>query len=194
ELAGEARYVRADEGDYPYAGAWASLDHGRGVVWASVGRWFSDALPDLSWSTGASLHLGPYFEVWASVRQESSDPLYWNGSRRSWNLGVSRRLGRDAYAPAPARAAPAEVSAGRVTIRIPLTAAETAPFVAGDFTGWKPVAMVRSGDFWTARLAVRPGFHHYAFRTADGKWFVPESVPGRRDDGFGGAVAVLVVR
>ncbi|HEY8485417.1 MAG TPA: hypothetical protein VIL13_12465 [Longimicrobiales bacterium] len=43
-------------------------------------------------------------------------------------------------------------------------------------------------------MKVAPGVYHYAFVTADGKWFVPESVPGRKDDGMGGHVAVLVVR
>jgi hypothetical protein len=38
-----------------------------------------------------------------------------------------------------------------------------------------------------------PGIYHYAFRTAGGEWFVPESTPGRRDDGFDGFVAILVV-
>jgi hypothetical protein len=35
--------------------------------------------------------------------------------------------------------------------------------------------------------------YHYAFRSADGEWFVPASMAGRRDDGMGGHVAMLVV-
>jgi hypothetical protein len=43
------------------------------------------------------------------------------------------------------------------------------------------------------RGTAAPGVYHYAFVAEDGTWFVPESVPGRQDDGMGGHVAVLVV-
>ena len=39
-----------------------------------------------------------------------------------------------------------------------------------------------------------PGVYNYAFVTPAGEWFVPESVAGRKSDGMGGHVAVLVVR
>ncbi len=53
--------------------------------------------------------------------------------------------------------------------------------------------MAREGRFWTVTLPVRAGVHRYAFRAADGDWFVPASVPGRTDDGFGGVSAIVVV-
>jgi hypothetical protein len=192
ELGAEGRYVRVDEGGYPYAGGLAAVRHGKGDIWASVGRWFSDALPDLAWGFGASLDIGRQFSLWASVREEAAHPLFWNDGRQSWNIGVSRRLGNSVRVPAPAPP-PTEISGGRVTIRVPVSESEAGLFVAGDFTGWRPVAMTRSGQHWTVTLPVGPGFYHYAFRTANGRWFVPGSVPGRRDDGFGGHVAVLVV-
>jgi len=43
------------------------------------------------------------------------------------------------------------------------------------------------------RVPLTAGVYHYAFRSAGGEWFVPASVVGRRDDGMGGHVAVLVV-
>jgi hypothetical protein len=189
-LTAETKYTRAEEANYPYAGGWASVDHGAGEVWASAGRWFSESLPDVSWSAGASLRLGQRFELWASVRDESSDPLYWNGSRQSWNVGVSRRLGKVAV---PRSSIPVQIAAGQVTIRIPRAEVKGVPFVAGDFTEWQPVAMVRSGEFWTASFALDPGHYSYAFRTTGGDWFVPASVQGRRPDGFGGFVATLTV-
>lgn len=192
EFTGEGRNVRAEEGNYAYAGASASVSHGRGAIWAGVGRWLSDAIPDLSWGTGVSVALGREYGVWAAIRRESSHPLYWTDSRQSWNVGVSRRLGPAVGARAPAPAS-TDIAAGHVTIRVPLSEDTAGLFVAGDFTDWNPVAMVRSDGHWTVTLAVVPGFHHYAFRSADGRWFVPESVPGRRDDGFGGHVAVLLV-
>jgi hypothetical protein len=196
ELTGEARYLRTEEGGYPYLGAAATMHHGRGELWASAGRWLADALSDLSWGAGASLELGQRFELWAALRQEAPDPIYWNGARRSWNIGVSRRLGagaRPATPVPPPVPPPVEVSGGEVIIRLPLSAAKSAPAVAGDFTGWEPRAMIRSGDFWQVSLSLQPGVYHYAFRAEDGTWFVPESMPGRRDDGFGGYLAVLTV-
>ena len=53
--------------------------------------------------------------------------------------------------------------------------------------------MRREGDQWVIRIPLAAGVYNYAFRGSDGQWFVPASVPGRRDDGFGGHVAVLVV-
>jgi hypothetical protein len=192
ELAAEGRYARVDEGNYPYGGAAASVRLGRGEIHASVGRWFSDDLPDASWATGASFAVNPDVAVWGSIRQESSNPLYWNDSRRGWNIGVSRRFGGGAPLPA-AVPVPAEVYGGRVTIRVPVSASPTGLYLAGDFTDWTPVAMARAGDFWTLNLPLGRGYYRYAFRTGDGRWFVPDSIPGRRDDGFGGHVAVLVV-
>jgi hypothetical protein len=54
--------------------------------------------------------------------------------------------------------------------------------------------MERDGSFWTYRVAAQPGVYNYAFVAPDGTWYVPEAVPGRKDDGMGGHVAVLVIR
>ena len=54
--------------------------------------------------------------------------------------------------------------------------------------------MERDGTFWSYTVAAAPGVYNYAFVSATGDWFVPENVPGRKDDGMGGHVAVLVVR
>jgi hypothetical protein len=189
-LGAEGRYARADEGVYPYAGASLAVDLGRGQIWGSMGRWFSDALEDVAWSTGVTLRLRQRTDVWGAISQQSSDPLYWNDSRRSWNVGLSRRIGRHPPAPAPL---PVQFSAGGVTVRLPISEVRSAPFIGGDFSGWKPVPMTRSGEFWTVCLPLDPGIYHYAFRTAGEEWFVPESTPGRRDDGFDGFVAILVV-
>ena len=56
-----------------------------------------------------------------------------------------------------------------------------------------PVPMQREGRDWTIRLPLAKGAYHYAFQSARGAWFVPASIPGRRDDGMGGQVAVLLV-
>ena len=81
-----------------------------------------------------------------------------------------------------------------VTVRLPATDAPAGGVsIAGDFNGWQPAEMQREGGEWIIRLALAPGVYHYAFRSVNGDWFVPPSAPGRRDDGMGGHVAVLVV-
>jgi len=67
------------------------------------------------------------------------------------------------------------------------------PMIAGDFTKWMPVRMERHKDEWRYSVQVSPGVYHFAFRGADGQWFVPASFPNRTADGMGGWVAVLVI-
>jgi hypothetical protein len=84
--------------------------------------------------------------------------------------------------------------AGPVVLRL---AAAEAPgdelFVGGDFNGWQAVPMRREGEAWVVTLRLTPGTYHYAFRNTRGAWFVPASTEGRRDDGMGGYVGVLMV-
>jgi len=67
------------------------------------------------------------------------------------------------------------------------------PVVAGDFTNWMPVRMERHKDEWRYSVHVSSGVYHFAFRGADGRWFVPATLPNRTEDGMGGWVAVLVI-
>jgi hypothetical protein len=53
--------------------------------------------------------------------------------------------------------------------------------------------MQRTGERWTITVALAPGVYNYAFVNSRGDWFVPEKHPGRKADGMGGHVAVLVV-
>jgi hypothetical protein len=53
--------------------------------------------------------------------------------------------------------------------------------------------MQRRGDAWVYSVTLEPGTYNYAFVDAQGEWFVPEKHPGRKSDGMGGVVAVLVV-
>ena len=188
---GDVKWVHSPEGTFPFVGG--SVIYG-GVpvqVWAQTGKWLSDQLDDVAWGAGVGVALGNRATFWAAVRQETPDPLYWNALRRTWSVGVTRRLGRGA--PTALLAAP-RAEAGGVVIRIPVADAPgDALFIAGDFNQWMPVPMTRDGREWTIRLPLAKGVYHYAFRSARGEWFVPASIPGRRDDGMGGQVAVLLV-
>jgi hypothetical protein len=185
----ELRWVRAAEGDHPYAGADASLSAGAVTLHAHAGRWLSDTFDGTALEVTATIPAGAATELTGSFRRVADDPLFLAGERTGWSVGVSRRLGVRPGSGAGPRVA----AAGRVTFTVPRSASPTAPAVAGDFNGWTPVPLAAVGEAWAVTLAVPPGVHRYAYRAADGRWFVPAGVPGRVDDGFGGVSAVLVV-
>jgi hypothetical protein len=187
---GEARLVHADEGRYPFIGGFAAYDISQVTIWGQLGKWMATSLDDRTWALGSGVSLGPRTTLWGNVRQEAPDPLYWNPSHRTWSIGLTQRLGRP-----PAAVVPVPVSmAGNVVVRLAASEAPTgAVAIAGDFNNWKPTPMRREGNEWIVRLPLAPGVYHYTFRSATGDWFVPSSTAGRRDDGMGGFVAVLVV-
>jgi hypothetical protein len=187
---GDARWVHASEGTYPFIGATVAYDASPVQMWGHVGKWLSADLDERVWALGTSVSLGARTTVWGSVRQEGPDPLYWNPTRRTWSVGLTQRLGR-----VPAPLVPLTASqAGTVVVRLPGGDAPAgAVAIAGDFNNWQPAPMQREGPDWIVRLPLGPGVYHYTFRSASGDWFVPPSTAGRRDDGMGGYVAVLVV-
>jgi hypothetical protein len=186
----DARWLRGDSATYPYAGAQLVRAFTRGRVWASAGRWLG-ALDQTGGELGGSVAAGDWGELWASVRQDATDPLYGNAARRSWNVGFSRALGRRPVAlPAPV------IARGRVRISLAETAVPESAAgvrVAGEFNRWMPAPMARAGNDWVLELPLGTGVYRFAFVTASGEWFVPEGYPGRMDDDMGGHVAVLVV-
>ncbi|CAN5736149.1 hypothetical protein BH23GEM8_BH23GEM8_21150 [soil metagenome] len=191
-LVGESRFVRAEEGDYPYAGASVEVVVGRGRLWGSAGTWFSELIEQPVWAAGARVGLPRSIELYAQYQQDTNDPLYWNTPRRSWSVGISRALRPRSQATAGLQSP--VIVGSRVTFRIPLSSSADPPMLGGDFNGWQPVPMQRDGGFWIVILPISPGFHRYAYRRADGEWFVPDSVAGRIDDGFGGVSATILVQ
>jgi hypothetical protein len=190
-LEGDARWVRALEGVYPFFGGGVRYSGTPVQAWLQTGRWFSTSLRDAAWGAGVDVTLTDRLTLWSSVRHEAPDPLYWNLPRRSWSVGITRRFNSAGPAQPLATAQP---DAGGVLIRVNAADVDGASVsVAGDFNGWRAVPMQREGREWLVRLPLAPGVYHYAFRSDRGEWFVPASIPGRRDDGMGGYVAVLVV-
>lgn len=183
------RHYRADEGSYTYAGISAIAGNNTLSGWATVGQWI-DTEESAPWAIGATLRLHERAAVNASVRHDAIDPLYLAPAQTAWNVGVSIVLagGRTSAAPVPAR-----YEAGRATIRLKANGSAAPLSIAGDFNDWNPAPMQRSGDEWTFTTALKPGVYNYAFVDDRGEWFVPEKHPGRKDDGMGGHVAVLVV-
>lgn len=191
------RIQAANEKASTFAGLSGVVAQGRTSFWGNVGQWLDGADTASSartaWGLGSSLRLTERATLNASARRDGFDPLYRNPPQTSWSVGLSILVGdRPHSLAAPV---PAAYDKGRATIRLPASAAAAgAPSVAGDFNNWNPSPMERDGKFWSYTVAVTPGVYNYAFVSANGEWFVPENLPGRKDDGMGGQVAVLVVR
>jgi hypothetical protein len=187
---GEGRYLRASEGFYPYVGAGVNAGAERLHVSAYAGSWLVQSISTPVWGIAARLPLGSMAEAHVGFHQETNDPLFWNVTRRNWNAGLSYRFGtrpRQMAASLPISAA-----AG-TTFRLPLSASASAPAVAGDFSDWQAVPMLRVGHVWSVTTPIARGVYRYAFRGANGEWFVPEGSAGREADGYGGFNAVLIV-
>jgi hypothetical protein len=187
---GEARRYWADEGALARLDATALRVLGPATAWLSAGRWIEGPVEGTPWAAGASLDVYGRATVVASVRREPYEPLYLTPDRTTWSAGLSVRFGGPPRVRAPV---PERYEAGVATVTLSTSDASGAPLIAGDFNDWQPAPMVREGDRWVFRVRIEPGVYNYAFVTEGGRWFVPETVPGRKPDGFGGYVAVLVV-
>lgn len=174
-----------------YAGGTLRYADGPVQLWGSLGGWTAGGPERLAWSAGGAAEVMPGVELQAGGRGNAFDPLYLTSTESSVWAGLALRLGGPR---APAAPVAERARDGRHTIAIPARAATGTPSIAGDFNQWTPEPMRREGSRWVWTGALAPGVYHYAFVAADGTWFVPESVPGRQDDGMGGHVAVLVVR
>ena len=189
-IEGNARWVHAAEGTYPFVATTLSYDATRGGLWGQVGKWVATDLDDRTWGVGGAVNVRRGTTLWGTIRRVGSDPLYWNLPRRTWTIGLTQRLGRT---PRPVLPMPRSQD-GIIVVRLPAGDAPAgAVFIGGDFNNWQPAPMMREGSDWVARLPLAAGVYHYAFRSANGDWFVPTSTSGRRDDGMGGYQAVLVV-
>jgi hypothetical protein len=189
-LGAESRAWVDDGVTHTYLGGTLGWARGPVHLWASLGQWVSGGMDRTAWSAGAGAEVAPGLGLQVGGRGNAFDPLYLSATGSSVWAGLSLRVGggRAARTPVPVR-----TRDGAAVIAIPARGSRGAPSVAGDFTGWKPVPMLRDGSRWTYTARLGPGVYHYAFVAEDGRWFVPESVAGRQDDGMGGHVAVLVV-
>lgn len=189
-LSAEGRTHWAREATYPYLGATAFLSSGSLDAWASLGTWFANGVETAPWALGTRIRLGDRLSVTGSVRCDAFDALFETPARTSWSLGVSVALARPSVVAAPV---PQRYDDGVATIGLSAADAQDSVFIAGDFNDWKPQPMKLHRGYWTLQIALPPGVYYYAFVDGDGSWFVPQSVAGRKPDGFGGYVAVLVV-
>ncbi len=167
----------------------AQFDGVRGIVLAS-GVWW--ALPRVG--------------VVASAGDQMADPLRGMPAVRHLSLGLRWRLAPatsgSGVAIAPAAPPPvatldapvAEAADGpgetrRLRVRAP---GARSVEVRGDWTDWRPVALVREGDAWVLADALPRGTRRLTVRADGGAWRVPANLAGADDD-FGSRVGLLIV-
>lgn len=189
QLRADASWIVADGEDWRYVGAGLTWSPSV-TLWGSIGGWLDSLGDAIQWQAGLSVPLGDRLALRAHASHDAFDPVYATPGRTSWGIGASLLLGEPAGLPEPI---PAAYEDGIATVALDADDVGGRPSIAGDFNGWEPQPMTRQGGRWIHRVAVEPGVYNYAFVDEDGDWFVPEDTPGRRDDGMGGWVAVLVV-
>jgi hypothetical protein len=188
-LQAETRAWFDDRITHSYLGGGVQYAAGPLQLWGTLGRWVTADRDGTAWSAGAGAEIAPGLTLQLAGRGNGFDPVYRTTTGTSYWGGLSVRLGHARLATPMA----VRTRSGQSVITLPVGAARGPVAIAGDFTGWKPVPMDRDGSRWTYIVTLAPGVYHYAFVAEDGTWFVPESVPGRQDDGMGGQVAVVVV-
>jgi hypothetical protein len=183
----------AGEGGYTQPSARVALTGDRYQVWAGVAEWLDPEMDGTGWEVGGRVSLTDRVAITGRGGVQAEDILFWIAPRRTWSLGVQVRLGAD---PFSAAASVPVLVEGQRSVALVVPAADVAgrPSVAGSFSGWSPIPMERTNGEWRLELALEPGVHEYSFVDEDGEWFVPPGTPGRKPDGFGGHVAVVIVQ
>jgi AMP-activated protein kinase-like protein len=64
--------------------------------------------------------------------------------------------------------------------------------LAGSFTDWEPVPLVRRGEVWELDRSLQSGAHRVLVRVDGGPWIVPANLPAADDD-FGGTVGIITI-
>lgn len=117
---------------------------------------------------------------------------------RPWRADLPQRATdslstQSALPPAPVGSTTEDAS-GAVHFELALPKAAKAVSIVGDFNGWdeKATPMVRDGGEWSAKVALPPGRHVYAFVIDGSTWLVDPLAPQVPDAGYGPANAVIV--
>lgn len=175
----------------PHGSIGLAFDHDQGYLWAGLDRWQGDERRETGWYAGGSLDLSSTLSARVNFGRTSGEPMFDTPARQTWSIALRYRFadrpGRGRLESLP------EYDSGRVRLQISLDEIDGTPAVGGSFNGWQPVPMTLSGEVWTITLELESGYYEVAFVDESGDWFVPESFPGRRSDGMGGWVAILIV-
>jgi len=117
--------------------------------------------------------------------------LYANMGLRLNLSGASRKRYRPAPAP-PLAVQHAEDGESLIIITFHHTVDRLE--IAGDWNGWSPTPLERTGENrWSVSLSLNPGIHHYSLVVDGSEWTLPQGAASVSDE-FGGRVGVLVIK
>ncbi|MBY0492224.1 MAG: isoamylase early set domain-containing protein, partial [Gemmatimonadaceae bacterium] len=118
---------------------------------------------------------------------------------RPWRADLPQRAADSTATPGSATPASpvgaiSEDAAGNVHFELALPRQAAAVSIVGDFNGWdaKATPMTRDGGEWSAKVALPPGRHVYAFVVDGATWVVDPMAPQVPDAGYGPTNAVIV--
>ena len=182
------------------------LEFGRWAFDGTLGGRAGDPIPTLpanhkAWgSASASFQIKPRMALVGSAGIYPVDFAQGYPGGRYLSLSVrlrSARLGGNSAAGGAADAVLREfrahlVSAGRYHLRV-LAPTASSVEVAGDFTQWQPLVLVREpGGWWSTILPIADGKHEAAIRVDGGAWRTPPGLMPITDE-FGGQAGLLVI-
>lgn len=184
-----------------FLGAWftdvtagATLERGRVTVeaWA-LGR-FSAAYGSKGTASAAiQVRLSPTVSLEGAAGGYLAEPF--QGFPRAGFVSAAVRLHAPHRIPAPIATLAPLMAARRgdsVVVRFHMPGAASVA-IAGDWTGWSPVALVPVGaEVWEGALTLPPGTYHFNLVVDGAEWVVPGGV-ATIADGMGGLLAILVV-
>jgi len=179
-----------------YSGVDATLGVNAGALDLTFGarRWTApDRTAEVGGHAGAGLAMGESAYVQAVVSRTVADPMYGAAGSFALNAGVSVRVGGGRSAEGSIARVGAASGGGRVVTFMLKHAGARSVSVAGDFSGWEPRTLTRTGSVWKLATMLEPGVYHFSFIIDGDTWMVPDDAPGIIDDGFGRKNATLIV-
>lgn len=184
-----------------FLGAWytdvtagATLERGRVTVeaWA-LGRFSAVYGSKGTASAAIQVRLSPTVSLEGAAGGYLSEPF--QGFPRAGFVSAAVRLHASPRVATPVTTLTPLIAARRgdsVVVRFHMPGA-TSVAIAGDWTGWSPVALVPVGtEVWEGALTLPPGTYHFNLVVDGAEWVVPGGV-ATIADGMGGLLAILVV-
>lgn len=148
-------------------------------------------------AASGTLQITERFGLLGALGQQLADPL--RGLPQAFLWSASARL---SFGPKPlpvmqrSLIASAEVipfvgGGGELSIRV--FASDTMHVeVAGDFSEWEPLPLVREGPYFISRTELSSGKYRVAVRVNGGEWRAPRNLARVRDD-YGGEAGLVVI-
>lgn len=183
--------------DGGYGGLQAEARYGgaRAALHLATTLWQAPSGNEVGYTAGLDARLTDNLRLAAELERSVADPVYGTPGSFGASVGLSIRVGswrRRPLRPLVDIGAPG--AAGRhVRFNVKLPAGAGTVALAGDFTGWQPLAMHPEGAWWTVDTVVPAGAHQFAFVVDGERWMVPAGAPGMVDDGWGRQNVTFVV-